>query len=238
MDWQCTECGEPITFADGESISDATCRHSREAVHAWIGARRTLPTGAEQRWRTPSERADRSGRASASRPSFVGLSRGSAAGPGKGTLKKANRADRRAPSSIALCLVAGIAIALGIVAFPVNSAEEPDRNPSESSTDLYAEPDGSPSGSYTASITEPEESSTATPPPTPLGSSAPTYTPEPGNGLNTAGGRPRDTGGNDSYYDGNYDNDDEWHRDYGNPDEYYDGNYDNDDDYHRKYGRD
>ncbi|MEY2231891.1 hypothetical protein [Streptomyces virginiae] len=30
------------------------------------------------------------------------------------------------------------------------------------------------------------------------------------------------------YCDGNYENDDEWHRDRGNADEYYDGNYDND----------
>ncbi|MFE5485478.1 hypothetical protein [Streptomyces sp. NPDC056527] len=143
-------------------------------------------------------------------------------------MKRTTEAERWAPASSALYLVAGIvmAIGIGIAAFPVGSAEEPDRNPSGSSTVLYPEPDGSPSESHTASITEPEAGSTPTPSP-PLGS----------NGLNTAGGRPRETRDNDSYYDGNYDNDDEWHRDHGNPDEYYDGNYENDDDYHRKYGR-
>ncbi|CAL9563753.1 hypothetical protein SUDANB58_04695 [Streptomyces sp. enrichment culture] len=44
-------------------------------------------------------------------------------------------------------------------------------------------------------------------------------------------------GSNPDYYDGNYENDDEWHERYGSPDEYYDGNYDNDDEYHDRYGR-
>ncbi|MFJ2738299.1 hypothetical protein ACIO3O_01385 [Streptomyces sp. NPDC087440] len=72
--------------------------------------------------------------------------------------------------------------------------------------------------------------------PSPLDSPLPAYTPQPGKGSNTTGGRPRGERDNDDYYDENYGNDDEWHRRHGNPDEYYDGNYDNDDDYHRKYG--
>lgn len=236
MDWQCTKCGEPITLAGGEAILDATRRHSRESVHAWTGARRTLSTGAEQRWLTPSERADRSERASASFPSSDGLSGHSAACPERETVRKTNKAERWAPAGIALYLVAGLVITIGIVAFPVSSTEEADRNPSGSSTALYPKPDSSPSESRTSSTTVPEGSSTPTPP-TPLVSTAPAYAPEPGSPPNTTGGRPRDARGNDSYYDGNYNNDDEWHRKYGNPDQYYDGNYDNDGSYHRKYGR-
>lgn len=236
MDWQCTKCGAPITLADGESVFDATRRHSREAVHAWTGARRTHPNGTEQRWLTPSERADRSERASASRPRSVDLSGHSAAHPRRGTVKKTSPAERWCPGSTAPYLVVGLVIAVGIVAFLVSSAEEPDPSPFGPPATLYTEPDISPSQSYTASTTEAEDSSTPAPP-TPLDSSTPAYTLEPGNGPNTAGGQPRATSDNDRYYDGNYDNDDEWHHDYGNSDEYYDGNYDNDDDYHRKYGR-
>ncbi|WP_055598321.1 hypothetical protein [Streptomyces aureus] len=152
-------------------------------------------------------------------------------------MKKANGAERWGPAGAALYLVAGLVIAIGFMAFPAGSAGKPDPSPSGPSTVLHPGPDGSPSEPYTASITEPEDSSTPTSP-TPVGSSAPAYIPEPGDGTNTAGGRPRDARDNDSYYDGNYDNDDEWHRDHGNPDEYYDGDYGNDDDYHRKYGRD
>ncbi|MEU9861640.1 hypothetical protein AB0D99_12235 [Streptomyces sp. NPDC047971] len=237
MDWQCAKCEKPITFADGESMGDATRRHSREAVHAWTGARRTPAAGVEQTWLTPSERADRSERASASRHNSVGLSESSAARPGKGTVRKTGKTERRAPSGTLLYLVAGLVMAVAIVALPVSWGEEPDRSPSGSSTGLAPEPESSPSESSTASITEPEAGSTTTTPP-PLDSSSPAYTPEPGNAPNTEGGRPRDSRDNDSYYDGIYDNDDEWHRDHGNPDEYYDGDYDNDDDYHRKYGRD
>ncbi|MFD9053130.1 hypothetical protein [Streptomyces zaomyceticus] len=101
---------------------------------------------------------------------------------------------------------------------------------------MYPEPDDSPAESHTASAAAPEYSSTPAPI-TPLDSSAPAYHSGPGNSSTTADDRPRDARDNDSYYDGNYDNDHDWHRKYGNPDEYYDGNYDNDDDYHRKYGR-
>ncbi|MFJ9935550.1 hypothetical protein ACIRSJ_20835 [Streptomyces virginiae] len=54
----------------------------------------------------------------------------------------------------------------------------------------------------------------------------------PNDGSGPSGSR----GSNPGYYDGNYDNDDEWHRDHGNADEYYDGNYNNDGAYHDKYG--
>lgn len=69
-----------------------------------------------------------------------------------------------------------------------------------------------------------------------------TYDPDPdparGSGSGTGGpGTSGDYGSNPDYYDGNYDNDNEWHERHGNPDEYYDGNYDNDDDYHDRYGR-
>ncbi|MGW1116285.1 hypothetical protein ACWD5B_04115 [Streptomyces tanashiensis] len=126
--------------------------------------------------------------------------------------------------------------AIAIAAFFVGLDEKADLRPSGSSTTLNPEPGGSPTEKNTASTTAPEYSSTP-PPPTPLDSSAPAYHSEPGNSSTTADGLPRDTRDNDSYYDGNYDNDDDWHREHGNPDEYYDGNYDNDDDYHRKYGR-
>ncbi len=53
-------------------------------------------------------------------------------------------------------------------------------------------------------------------------------------GESGAGG---DRGSSPDYYDGNYDNDDEWHERHGNPDEYYDGNYENDDEYHDRNGQ-
>ncbi|MGW6415275.1 hypothetical protein [Streptomyces sp. NPDC055055] len=126
--------------------------------------------------------------------------------------------------------------AIAMVAFSAGVDEKAGLRPSESSTTLNPEPGKSPTETYTASTVAPEHSSTP-PLPTPLDSSAPAYHSEPGKGSTPAGGLPRGARDNDSYYDGDYANDDDWHRKYGNPDEYYDGNYDNDNDYHRKYGR-
>ncbi|WP_327134380.1 hypothetical protein OG311_31185 [Streptomyces sp. NBC_01343] len=81
----------------------------------------------------------------------------------------------------------------------------------------------------------------STPAPAPSRTPAPSYTPPAtsgGGGTSGGSGSSGRRGNNPGYYDGNYDNDDDWHRKYGNPDEYYDGNYDNDGTYHRKYGND
>lgn len=248
MDWQCAKCGEAVPLAEGESISDATRRHSRDAIHPWVGAQRTLPDGTEQRWLTPSERADRPGRGQAARlnagdrhgvSDVVAPARG---GARRGFLTTRRRGRMMKPSGgkgvrrfvgIAF-LLAGLSV--GVATFAVGSDENADRSPPEQSTNLYPGPSVSPSGTYAPAAPH----SPGDPVPTPPGAlrnTAPTYVPESGKGSDFTGGRARDTRDNSSYYDGRYDNDAEWHRKYGNPDEYYDGNYDNDSDYHRKYGR-
>ncbi|WUX68658.1 hypothetical protein OG627_18175 [Streptomyces sp. NBC_01429] len=243
MDWQCAKCGIPLTLVDEESISDATRRHSSEAVHAWTGARRALPNGTEQRWLTPSERADRSERARIAllRPGYRSklpdldtseqsrMKRGLPADQGRGeTVKKVNGGAVWGFAA----LVVGFAMVIGVA---IDSDEEPGSSPSGLPTAVYSESDVSSAESYAPSSPESEES-----PPTPaipFDSPATAYAPEPGKGLKTTRGWHRDARDNDGYYDGNYGNDGEWHRKHGNADEYYDGNYDNDDDYHRKYGR-
>lgn len=239
MDWQCAKCGKPVTPADKESISDATRRHSREAVHQWTGVRQVLPNGTTQRWLTPSERADRADRARAALLGADGsterLDLCIPASSQTGRRLVIAQRRRRTPKNAGevtglvgttLFCVAGLVILIGI-AITGGDDEEPNRSPAELPTAVSPELEVSPSASYIPSPA----------PPIPLDSSTPAYTAEPGNGSNTTEGRPRETRENDGYYDGNYDNDDEWHSEYGNADEYYDGNYDNDDDYHREYGR-
>ncbi|MGW1464363.1 hypothetical protein ACWCPT_08420 [Streptomyces sp. NPDC002308] len=131
----------------------------------------------------------------------------------------------------ALVLVVGLGAAFCVI----GSGQESRHGPPHQSTATSHEPEAGPSVSRAPA--PPEADGGPTPATTvPLESSMPVYTPEPGNGSNTAEGRTHEARENGGYYDGNYDNDEEWHRRYGNPDEYYDGNYDNDDDYHRKYG--
>ncbi|MEU9851867.1 hypothetical protein [Streptomyces sp. NPDC047974] len=145
-------------------------------------------------------------------------------------------------TAVYLTVGLGAAVALGFLP----ATEASDRAPSGVSASVPAESASVPAESGTAVPTP--TVAPAVPTPTPAAPTAapsavtePPVTlpaPVPERGTNATGGRQRDGRANDDYYDGDYDNDDDWHREYGDPDEYYDGNYDNDDDYHRKYGRD
>ncbi|MEV6204560.1 hypothetical protein AB0M64_31970 [Streptomyces sp. NPDC051771] len=133
----------------------------------------------------------------------------------------------------------GAAVALGFLP----ATETSDRAPSGVSASVPAE--SAPAATPAVTTTPTPVTPTPTPTPTPAAVTTavtePPFTPTtsaPERGAHATGGLQRDGRANDDYYDGDYDNDDDWHREYGDPDEYYDGNYDNDDDYHRKYGRD
>ncbi|MEU2506555.1 hypothetical protein ABZ621_17850 [Streptomyces sp. NPDC007863] len=117
----------------------------------------------------------------------------------------------------------GAAVALGFLP----TTETSDRAPSGVSASIP--PESAPAATTTPAVTA--TPAVTEPPVTPTTSA-------PERGVPATGGLRRGGRANDDYYDGDYDNDDDWHREYGDPDEYYDGNYDNDDDYHRKYGRD
>lgn len=245
MNWQCAKCGRAVIPAGEESISEATRHHSREVVHQWAGVRRVLPNGTTQQWLTPSERADRADRAR--------ISRLRAPSSGQAELRPVTSTRRtralkknggKAPGFVhtALVCVAGFAVLVGLAAMG-GFGDEPAHNPSKLPAAVPDVPDDSPSTSYLPSPA----------PSIPVDSEVPEDPAEPGSGSNTAVEQPREApesddrydndvrqdehGSADEYYDGNYDNDNEWHDKYGNADEYYDGNYDNDDDYHRKYGR-
>ncbi|MFD4595674.1 hypothetical protein [Streptomyces rubiginosohelvolus] len=104
----------------------------------------------------------------------------------------------------ALVCVVGFAILVGLAAM-AGFDDEPAHNPSELPAAVPDVPDDSPSTSYIPSST----------PSTLVDSDVPDDPAEPGDGSNTAEERPREARESDDHYNGNYDNDDDYHRKYG-----------------------